>query len=163
MVIKAGKASEISEKSISATVVIINNPTVTRAAAVAADGIIEKIGKKKVEITKHPAVARAVRPVLPPSATPDDDSTKVVTVLVPRIAPQVVPTASARRAFLISGRFPFSSSILALVATPVRVPRVSKISTNKKEKRTENISKENIFEKSSLKNTGLIDGGKETM
>ena len=160
---KAGKASDISEKSISTTVVIMNNPTVTKAAAVADAGIIENTGKKKAAITKHAAVARAVRPVLPPSATPDDDSTKVVTVLVPTKAPIVVPIASDKSAFLISGKFPSSSSIFALVATPVSVPRVSKISTKRKEKSTENISSENTFEKSSLKNTGAIDGGRLTI
>src|SRR5699024_10199758 len=153
----------ISLKSISATVDSINNPTVTKAADVAAAGIIENTGKKNAAITKHPAVARAVSPVLPPSATPDELSTKVVIVDVPRRAPKVVPTASLIKALLTSGRLPFSSSIFALVATPVRVPRVSKISTNKNENKTENISKEKTLEKSNLKATGLIDGGRLTI
>lgn len=160
---KAGKASVISSKLISTTVDSMKSPTVTRAADVAAGGIIENTGKKNAAITKHPAVARAVRPVLPPSATPDELSTKVVIVDVPSRAPTVVPTASLIRALLASGRLPFSSSIFALVATPVRVPRVSKISTNKNENNTENISKEKILEKSNLKATGAIDGGRLTM
>src|SRR5699024_7535689 len=158
----AGKASVISSKLISVTVDSMNSPTVTRAADVAADGIIENIGKKNAAITKHPAVERAVRPVLPPSATPDELSTKVVTVDVPTRAPIVVPTASAIRALPTSGRLPFSSSIFAFVATPVSVPSVSKISTNKNENNTENISSENTLEKSNFKATGAIDGGKLT-
>lgn len=160
---KAGKDSVMSSKLISTTVDSMKSPTVTRAADVAAAGIIENIGKKNAAITKHPAVASDVRPVLPPSATPDEDSTKVVIVDVPSRAPAVVPTASAIRALLASGRLPFSSSIFALVATPVRVPRVSKISTNKNENKTENISKEKILEKSNLKATGAIDGGRLTI
>lgn len=163
MVMKAGKASVISSKFISTTVDNINSPTVTRAADVAAAGIIENTGKKKAAITKHPAVERAVSPVLPPSATPDELSTKVVIVDVPKSAPKVVPTASAIKALLASGKFPSSSSIFALVATPVRVPRVSKISTKRKENKTENISSENTLEKSSLKAIGDTDGGRLMM
>ena len=44
------------------------------------------------------AVVTAVSPVLPPSDTPEALSTKVVVVDVPRTAPAVVATASARRA-----------------------------------------------------------------
>ena len=55
----------------------------------------------------------------------------VVTVEVPHIAPTVVPTASERRAPLIFGSLPSLSSMSALEATPIRVPRVSNISTNK--------------------------------
>ena len=119
MVMKAGKASVISSKFISTTVDNINSPTVTRAADVTAAGIIENTGKKKAAITKHPAVERAVSPVLPPSATPDELSTKVVIVDVPKSAPKVVPTASAIKALLASGKFPSSSSIFALVAKGV--------------------------------------------
>ena len=163
IVINAGKASVISEKLISITVDNMNNPTTTSAAAVAWAGIIENRGKKNAAIAKQTAVDSVVRPVLPPSATPADDSTKVVIVEVPKRAPSVVPTASDNKAFDPSGRFPSSSSILAFVATPVRVPRVSKISTNKNENKTENISKEKIFEKSSWNAIGFIDGGSDTI
>ena len=53
------------------------------------------------------AVVMAVRPVLPPSDTPEALSTKVVVVEVPRAAPAVVATASASSAPLIRGSFPF--------------------------------------------------------
>lgn len=159
---KAGKDSVISLKFISTTVDSMNSPTTTRAADVAWLGISENTGKKKAAIAKHPAQAMAVRPVLPPSATPAELSTKVVTVDVPTRAPIVVPTESANRAFDAFSRLPFSSNIFALVATPVRVPRVSNKSTNKNENRTENISKLKTFEKSSLKAIGEIDGGSDT-
>ena len=77
------------------------------------------------------AVVTAVSPVLPPSDTPEALSTKVVVVDVPRTAPAVVATASARSAPLMLGSLPFSSSMPALEETPTRVPRVSKRSTNK--------------------------------
>ena len=73
----------------------------------------------------------AVRPVLPPSDTPEALSTKVVVVEVPRRAPTVVPTASAISAPLMFGSLPSLSSMSALEATPIRVPRVSNISTNR--------------------------------
>ena len=60
----------------------------------------------------------AVRPVLPPSDTPEALSTKVVVVEVPRAAPAVVATASASSAPLIRGSFPFSSSMPAFADTP---------------------------------------------
>ena len=47
-----------------------------------------------------------------------------------------VAIASARRASLIRGSFPSLSSISALVATPTKVPKVSKISTKRKDNST---------------------------
>ena len=58
----------------------------------------------------------AVKPVRPPAATPEEDSTNVVTVEVPRTAPAVVATASAINAGLIPGSLPSSSSIPAFCA-----------------------------------------------
>ena len=55
-------------------------------------------------------VTMLVRPVLPPSATPAEDSTKVVIVEVPRHAPTVVPIESASSAPRISGWFTGCSS-----------------------------------------------------
>ena len=104
------------------------------AGAVAKDGMARKIGDRKRDRPKRIAVVRAVRPVRPPSETPEALSTKVVVVDVPRMAPKVVPTASAIRAPLILGSLPSSSSIPAFVDTPIKVPRVSKISTNKNAK-----------------------------
>ncbi len=84
---------------------------------------------------KNPETA-AVKPVRPPAATPEEDSTNVVTVEVPRTAPAVVATASAINADLIPGSLPSSSSIPAFVLTPTKVPSVSNRSTNKKDNTT---------------------------
>src|SRR5690625_3030709 len=116
----------------------------TRAGAVAAEGIIINKGAKNKDKPNIPAVDKAVNPVRPPAATPEADSTKVVTVEVPKQAPAIVPIASAVKAFSTLGNFPFSSSISAFEATPAKVPTVSKMSTNKKVKTTINISQEKI-------------------
>ena len=53
-------------------------------------GINAAIGLKNIATkNKHPVV-NDDKPVLPPSATPDDDSTNVVTVDVPHTAPTQV-------------------------------------------------------------------------
>ena len=67
-----------------------------------------------VTVRNRIAVVTDVRPVLPPSDTPDALSTNVVVVDVPRTAPAVVAIASARSAPLIRGSFPSLSSISAL-------------------------------------------------
>ena len=97
----------------------------------------------------------AVRPVRPPSVTPEALSTNVVTVDVPSTAPAVVATASAIRAPLILGSFPFSSNIFAFVETPINVPSVSKISTNKNANTTTINSPIWIPEKLSFPKIGL--------
>ena len=122
---------------------------------------MEKSGNKKREIKKKKAVDREVNPVRPPSATPLADSTKVVMVDVPKRAPQTVPMASDKRALLTPGRFPSLSIKSALVATPVRVPTVSKISTKRKVNMTENMSKVRMLFHSRWKATSLMDGGRE--
>ena len=106
------------------------------AGAVANDGIARKIGDRNNARPKRIAVVTAVRPVLPPSDTPEALSTNVVVVDVPRTAPAVVASASARSAPLIFGSFPSSSSIPAFEETPTSVPIVSNRSTNKKDNTT---------------------------
>ena len=110
----------------------IKKPTTISAGAVAKDGIAVKIGAKNIDSANSTAAVIEVRPVLPPAATPAEDSTNVVVVEVPRTAPAVVATASARSAGFICGSLPFSSSISAFEHTPIRVPKVSKRSTNRK-------------------------------
>ena len=112
----------------------IRKPTTISAGAVANDGIAVKIGAKKIERRNRTAVVKAVSPVLPPAATPEDDSTNVVVVEVPRTAPAVVAMASASKAGLIFGSLPFSSSISAFELTPISVPSVSNRSTKRNEK-----------------------------
>ncbi len=55
-----------------------------------------KIGERSRDRPNRIAATIEVRPVRPPSATPEALSTNVVTVEVPHIAPTVVPTASDR-------------------------------------------------------------------
>lgn len=119
---------------ISLTPSNIRNPTKISAGAVAKDGMDVNSGEKKVASRNKIPVVIAVRPVRPPTATPAEDSTKVVTVEVPKTAPAEVAIASDISAGLIAGRRPFSSSISAFVLTPISVPNVS----NKSTKRNEN-------------------------
>ena len=58
-------------------------------------GIARKSGARKIESRNSTAAVAAVRPVLPPAATPAEDSTKVVVVEVPKTAPTAVATESA--------------------------------------------------------------------
>ena len=62
-------------KSIFVMFFSINRPTNTRAGAVANDGIARKIGYSGSASKNRIAEVKAVRPVLPPSATPVVDST----------------------------------------------------------------------------------------
>ena len=138
--------------------VTIWNPTTINAGAVANDGIARKIGERNSDNPKRIADVIAVRPVLPPSVTPDALSTNVVTVVVPNTAPVVVATASAIRAPLILGSLPFSSNIFAFDETPINVPSVSNKSTNKKAKITTKNSNENTPSNFSFANTGAMLG-----
>ena len=103
------------------------------APAVAQEGISAAMGLKNIAIMKRTPTTKAVRPVLPPSATPAEDSTKVVTVEVPQMAPVQVAMESQRRAFWMFLTSPVSSSRpLSLPAdwqVPISVPMVSNIST----------------------------------
>lgn len=53
----------------------IRKPTIINAGAVANDGIAVNMGAKSIDTRNKTAVVSAVRPVLPPDATPADDST----------------------------------------------------------------------------------------
>lgn len=106
MQMKQGMASVNWFHSILATCCVMKKPTTMRAGAVANEGMVRKRGEKKRDSKNSAPVTMAVRPVLPPSAMPAEDSTKVVMVEVPNMAPMVVPTESARSAPLIPGSFP---------------------------------------------------------
>ena len=112
----------------------IRKPTKISAGAVAKDGMEVNNGENKVARRNNKPVVSAVRPVRPPTATPAEDSTKVVVVEVPNNAPAEVATASDNSTGLMRGRRPFSSNIFAFVATPITVPKVSKMSTNRNAK-----------------------------
>ena len=109
----AGTALEISSISTAEKFFNINTPTKIRAGAVAAEGMIEAIGLKNNAIRKQADVITLVKPVLPPAATPEADSTNVVHVDVPRTAPAQVPIESQSIALSTSIGSPFSSSIPA--------------------------------------------------
>ena len=70
-------------------------PTTIKAGAVTAFVTALKIiGEMKIDNKKQIPVVIAVRPVRPPTPTPELDSTKLVTVLVPIAAPE--PTAATK-------------------------------------------------------------------
>ena len=94
----AGTASDRSSKSTPTMADTIRNPTKIRAGAVAKPGMAQNIGEKNMAKRNRKPVTTEERPVLPPAATPEEDSTKVVVVEVPSTAPALVATASARRA-----------------------------------------------------------------
>ena len=133
------------------TVDTIRKPTKIRAGAVAKLGIEQKIGDSTTEIRNKNPVTTEERPVLAPAATPEELSTNVVVVEVPSTAPAVVATASASSASLMRGSLPSLSNISALFATPINVPSVSNISTNRNAHTTAIKSKTCTPEKSSLK------------
>ena len=134
---------------------VIDTPPVT---AVAKDGIARKIGDRNSASPNRIAVVTDVSPVLPPSVTPEALSTNVVVVVVPSTAPAVVATASAISAPLILGSFPSSSNMSALEATPISVPIVSNISTNKNAKMTTIKFSVKIPLNCSLPKTGIMLG-----
>ena len=69
-VMNAGKPSVKSLKSISSTEEAINTPTIIRAGAVAALGIIRARGAIKRASKNRTPVVTAVKPVRPPSPIP---------------------------------------------------------------------------------------------
>ena len=137
---------------------IIKKPTKINAGAVAKLGIAIKIGLNTIETKNSNAVTTDARPVLAPSETPEELSTKVVVVDVPKIAPTEVAIESANKAGLILGSFPSLSSISALDATPIRVPSVSNMSTNRNANMMVRKLNEKMPLKSSFKNVGAMLG-----
>ncbi len=133
-------------------------PTTISAGAVANEGIARKIGDRNSETRKSSAVTMPVRPVRPPSATPEADSTKVVVVEVPSTAPAEVASASDSSAPLILGSLPSLSSMSALEATPISVPSVSNMSTNRNASIMVIKFALKMPEKSSLPRVGMTDG-----
>ena len=95
----------------------------------AQEGISAATGAKNIAIKNITAQDTDVSPVRPPSATPAEDSTNVVTVEVPQTAPAQVAMASASIAFSMRGTLPSSSSRPPTEQAPNSVPSVSNIST----------------------------------
>src|SRR5699024_5604782 len=111
---------------------IIKLPTMINAGAVIADNeeIAATIGEKNNVMINKIATTNVVSPVLPPTATPEDDSTYALDGVEPNVAPTVVATASAVNAAFAFGSFP-SFIKFACSATPIIVPVVSNIVTSK--------------------------------
>ena len=132
MVQKAGSALLMSPKSTSLILPSIRIPTKIRAGAVAAAGMMLTTGTKIIAARNMTAVTRLVSPVLPPAAIPALDSTTVVTVEVPTIAPAAVDIASDISACFMLMTSPFSSIMPDCLAAPRRVPMESNILTREK-------------------------------
>ena len=113
--------------------------------------------EKNNATAKQQATTNAVSPERPPCATPDALSTYVVVVEVPKHAPTVVAIASAINASFKRSILPFSSTKLAFVQTPIKVPTVSNISINRKVNTTTAISSVKIFSHSNWQKIGAID------
>ena len=164
IVMYAGIAvNESSVQWILETCCIIKKPTIISAGAVANAGIAKNTGEKNnAAKNKQPAV-NAVKPVLPPSAMPADDSTKVVIVDVPKSEPAVVPIASVNSTCLTLGSLPSLSRRFAFDAQPMTVPIVSNKSTNRNAISTVKNSKDSTELKSTCINVGSSDAGIESI
>ena len=71
---KAGMASSKFFQLIFLIGSIIKAPTITKTGAVETSGSMDKSGDKNIKGKKSKAVTSAVRPVLPPSCSPVEDS-----------------------------------------------------------------------------------------
>src|SRR6056297_828267 len=131
MVRPAGTDWVMSSQSTAVTFASISSATTTSAMWLAYWGMAAASGTTASDSRNSTATTSATMPVRPPSSTPVADSTYVVTVEVPSIAPNVVPTASAISGLSASGRSPSSSRKPPACPTPTSVPAVSKKSTKK--------------------------------
>ena len=93
-------------KLIPVTALIIRKPTKISAGAVANPGIEINRGERISDTRNSNPVTTDESPVRPPADIPEELSTKVVVVDVPRTAPVLVAIASARRAGRMRGSFP---------------------------------------------------------
>ena len=126
MTMKAGKPSRRSVQSMSTTSVIMRKPTITRAPQVAALLTTEITGAKNAARMKRMPVKTDVRPVRPPSAAPEADSTKVVMEEAPKRPPTAAAAESAIRISRMFSTVPSSFRNSPCLATAIAVPMVSK-------------------------------------
>ena len=98
IVTKEGMTISSRFQLICLTSVAINAPTIISAGAVTSGVITDKMGEKNKAMEKQMAITIDVNPVLPPTATPAEDSTNDAVVEVPNIAPATPDAESARRA-----------------------------------------------------------------
>lgn len=111
--------------------VAIRAPTIIRAGAVTSGVTMDKIGEKNKETVKQADITMAVKPVLPPTAIPAEDSTNEAVVDVPKTEPAMVDMESARSAFPALGIW-LSFISPAWLAMAINAPAVSKKATNKR-------------------------------
>ena len=126
------------------------------------------MGDKKAAKIKQMAVTIEVIPVRPPAPIPADDSTKVVVLDVPRMAPKIVPTESPKSALSILELKPVPDSKASSSSwekmpdrrpVPIKVPTVSKTSDKEKAKM---VIKTTGKRDRSLKSEGIPAGVKMT-
>ena len=144
---------------MSLTGLAIITPTMKRTGPVAAPGMARKRGENMSAIAKHTAMVNEVRPVRPPSDTPEALSIYVVVVLVPKTAPATVATASAMSTLLMPSTLPSLSTIPDFTETPTTVPMVSNMSMKRKVNTMATISQDRIWLHSNLQKIGSIEGG----
>lgn len=108
------------------------NPTMIRTVLWQRMGLPGRSGITAVIIRKGWGATREVSPVRPPSATPEALSTKVVTVeSTTRSTYCSFLPSEKKSAFDVWRVCLLCQAYQHLEATPIRVPRVSNISTNK--------------------------------
>jgi hypothetical protein len=134
----AGTAISNFSQSILPKDETINTPTTINAGAVTADVTTLNNGKKNSDSKKNKPVTTAAKPERAPAATPDEDSTNEVTVDVPKIEPAIVAIESETKALPARGNL-LSFTKPAWFATAIKVPALSKKSTNKNVKITDSI------------------------
>lgn len=146
----AGIASDKLLKSIEVILLIIKLPIIINIGAIASSGIIPIKGIARRDINRQNAVINAVKPVLPPAATPAVPSTVDTEGLVPKS-----PQAILDNAIEINDLFCFSGAS----NKPVTCPWSRPIFSNTKIKVIEKVAIQklvvNIAEKSNLNNISL--------
>ena len=137
----------------------IITPTMNRTGPVAAAGIARNNGEKKRAAAKQTAMTNDVRPVRPPSETPEALSIYVVVVLVPHMAPATVATASAMSTLLMPSTLPSLSTIPDFTDTPTTVPIVSNMSMKRNVNTMPTICQENTWDQSNWQKIASMLGG----
>ena len=105
------------------------------------------------------AMTNDVRPVRPPSETPEALSIYVVVVLVPHMAPATVATASAMSTLLMPSTLPSLSTIPDFTDTPTTVPIVSNMSMKRNVNTMPTICQENTWDQSNWQKIASMLGG----
>lgn len=90
----AGTPSLKSPKSTLSTELAMRKPTITRAGAVANDGMARKIGERNIDGRNSTAVVTTIRPVRPPSAMPAAHSTEQQVTELPSAPASIVASDS---------------------------------------------------------------------